>query len=318
MSAKKVITVFGATGAQGGSVVSTFLSDPKLKDNWAVRGTTRDVTKESAKKLAEKGVEVVAADFNDKASLVKAMAGSDTVFAVTNYWEKADQELEEQQGRNLADAAKEAGVKHYIWSSLFNITKLSNGKLSRVYHFDSKAHVEEYVRSLGIPTSFFYPGLYMPNISESLFEQGPAPEHAWTFSLPIAGSSPIALFDPVDTGKYVKAIVLHRDELLGKRLLSATQYLTCEEIVAGFRCVFPESGATARYVAVDEPAFREHMAGTGAPGFIVDALYETFVLLQDFGYFGGASLDETRALVEDHLTTWEDHLRASEKLKDLK
>ncbi|KAI0593673.1 NmrA-like family protein [Biscogniauxia sp. FL1348] len=319
MSAKKIITVFGATGAQGGGVVSTFLSDPKLNDVWAIRGVTRDTTSDSATKLTEKGVEVVSADFNDKASLVRAMTGADTVFAVTNYWEKVDQELEEQQGRNLADAAKDAGVKHYIWSSLFDITQMTNGKLSRVYHFDSKAHVEEYVRTLGIPASFFYPGLYMPNLSESFFTPpSPPTSTTWTFSLPIAGSSPIPLFEPRDTGKYVKVLVQRRDELLGKRLLSASQYLTCEEIVEGFRRVFPEAGGTAHYIAADEAGFRVYMASAGTPELIIDALYDTFALLQDHGYYGGAPLDETHRLVEDHLTTWEEHLKASEKLKDLK
>lgn len=61
------------------------------------------------------------ADLNDKASLVKAIIGSYAVFAVTNYWEKADAELEIQQGKNLADAAKEAGIRHYIWSTLHNV-----------------------------------------------------------------------------------------------------------------------------------------------------------------------------------------------------
>lgn len=59
MSGKKLITVIGATGAQGGSVVETFLTDAKLKNDWVVRGVTRDASKDSAKKLAEKGVEVV-------------------------------------------------------------------------------------------------------------------------------------------------------------------------------------------------------------------------------------------------------------------
>lgn len=59
MSGKKIITVFGATGNQGGSVVETFLNDPKLKNEWAVRGITRDISKDSSKKLAAKGVEVV-------------------------------------------------------------------------------------------------------------------------------------------------------------------------------------------------------------------------------------------------------------------
>lgn len=140
MAAKRIITVFGATGAQGGSVADIFVHDPKLSRDWQVRGVTRDATKDSAKKLASKGVEVVAvsllfsssptarrfvhascqrtllafaeylhapqADLNDKASLVRAMENSAAVFALTNYWDKMDRDLEVQQGRNLADAAK--------------------------------------------------------------------------------------------------------------------------------------------------------------------------------------------------------------------
>jgi uncharacterized protein YbjT (DUF2867 family) len=60
MASKRIITVFGATGAQGGGVVQTFLHDPKLKAAWTVRGVTRDVTKDSAKKLQSQGAEVVA------------------------------------------------------------------------------------------------------------------------------------------------------------------------------------------------------------------------------------------------------------------
>jgi uncharacterized protein YbjT (DUF2867 family) len=123
MSSKKLITVFGSTGTQGGSVVNIFLNDPKLKDEWRVRGVTRDTSKESSKKLASKGVEVVAANMDDIESLKKAMEGSDTVFAVTNYWETMDDKLEVKQGHNLADAAKATGVKHYIFSSLMDVNK---------------------------------------------------------------------------------------------------------------------------------------------------------------------------------------------------
>lgn len=63
------------------------------------------------------------ADFDDKASLVRAMEGAYAVFALTNYWEKLDMQLEIDQGKKLADAAKEAGVQHYIWSSLLNVNK---------------------------------------------------------------------------------------------------------------------------------------------------------------------------------------------------
>lgn len=147
---KKLITVFGATGKQGGSVVQAFLNDPKLQSAWTVRGVSRNAESDSAKKLSAQGVEVVSvcpflffslsprcgvvtgvpptddhiqADLDDKPSLVKAMNGSFAVFAMTNYWEKMDMQLEIDQGKRLADAAKETGVQHYIWSSLLNVNK---------------------------------------------------------------------------------------------------------------------------------------------------------------------------------------------------
>lgn len=143
MPDKKLITIFGATGNQGGSVVQVFLNDPKLKNEWSVRGVSRNAESDSSKKLAAQGVEMVSvslhirissssliqyltsrqADLDDKASLVKTMKGAYAVFTVTNYWEKMDMQLEIQQGKNLADAAKENGVEHYIWSSLLNVTK---------------------------------------------------------------------------------------------------------------------------------------------------------------------------------------------------
>ena len=74
MSGKKLITVFGATGAQGGGVVSMFLTDPKLNQTWAVRGVTRDASKDSAKRLAERGVEIVTVGRHVSSTLTKAAA----------------------------------------------------------------------------------------------------------------------------------------------------------------------------------------------------------------------------------------------------
>ncbi|KAH8205013.1 hypothetical protein TruAng_000896 [Truncatella angustata] len=317
MSAKKIITVFGATGNQGGAVVNTFLSDSKLKDDWTVRGITRDVNKDSSKKLAARGAEVVSADINDKASIVKALAGSHAVFAVTNYWEHLDAKLEVQQGKNIADAAKETNVKLLIWSSLYNITKLSNGVLSDVYHFDSKADVEEYIRELGIPAAFFMPGFYMSNLPGGAFKPSP-PDNAWTLGLPIPPESIFPVYDTSDTGKYVKAAVLNESAVLGKRILGATAYLTGHEIVEGFARVFPDSGKTARYYEVPAEQFRAYMKSQGSPDFVIEEMHQNFRLLNEFGYYGGDSLDWTHSLVEDHLTTWEEFAKNAPGFKDAK
>lgn len=263
MPTKKIITIFGATGLQGGAVVSTFLNDPTLKNEWTVRGVTRDVTKDSALDLAKQGVEMVAADLDDKPSLLEAMKGSHTVFGVTNYWEKGDMQLEIQQGKNLADAAKESGIQHYIWSCVYSATKLSEGKLAHVYHFDGKAEVAEYVETLGIPASYFMPGFYMSNLPGQMFKL--SPDNTYTLGLPIASTAPIPMYDTRDTGIYVKAIVLNKDKLLGKRLLGATSYMTGKEIVDSFKKAFPEAGRTARYVEVPETVYRNDMKSKGVP-----------------------------------------------------
>ncbi|KAI3395717.1 hypothetical protein diail_940 [Diaporthe ilicicola] len=315
MASKKIITVFGATGKQGGSVVRTFLNDPKLKSAWAVRGVSRSVGGDAAKKLSAQGVEMVAADLDDKPSLVKAMTGASAVFTVTNYWEKLDMQLEIQQGKNLADAAKEIGVNHFIWSSLLNISKLTKGKLPHVYHFDSKAMVEDYVRELGVPATFFMPGLFMSNIPGGMLRPLP-PNDEWTLALPVPEDAPFPLFDAAeDTGKWVKAIVLKRDELLGRQVYAATAYVTAAEIVAGFKRVFPEAGATARFLSTSHEQFLGAMTGAGMPEFAAVEMLENMRLLAEGGYFGGKEL--SLDILEDEPTTWEEHLKKHPATKDL-
>jgi uncharacterized protein YbjT (DUF2867 family) len=125
MAGKKLITIIGATGRQGGSVADIFLKDPVLRQNWTVRAVTRDVSKEPAQKLKERGAEVVTVskfvfgnfadmklisliaqgNLDNKSSLEKAFTGADAVFGVTNYWETSDMDAEIQQGKNIVDAA---------------------------------------------------------------------------------------------------------------------------------------------------------------------------------------------------------------------
>ncbi|KAF4934213.1 NmrA-like family domain-containing protein 1 [Colletotrichum fructicola] len=309
MSQKKLITVLGATGKQGSSVVETFLNDPKLNGDWTVRGVTRDTSKEASQRLSGLGVEMVSADLNNKDSLVKAFKGSYAVFAVTNYWESLDMQVEIQQGKNIADAAKETDVKFLIWSSQLNIKKLSNGVLSNLYHFDSKAIVEEYIRELGIPATFFLPGFYMSNVPGAMFRPS-AEDAAWTFALPIPPTAIFPMYYTGDTGKYIKGAVLHEKEVLGKRILGATAYMTGQEIVDGFKRVFPESGKTARYYRLSEDQFRGAMKAQNSPDYVIDEMHQNMRLLDELGYYGGESLDWTHQLVEDRLTSWEEFAKA--------
>ena len=185
-----ILTVVGATGVQGGSVV-----DAALKvGGYKVRAITRNADSEKAKALATRGVEVVTADLNDLASLVKAfqvggslyyltysdnLQGSTAIFAVTDFFEpfassgpEKAVEIETAQGLNLAKAASQnTTLQHYIWSTLPNAKRISDGKWS-VPHFDAKNVVDDYIkRDLGLfaKTTFLWVTFYASNYQFPMF-----------------------------------------------------------------------------------------------------------------------------------------------------
>ena len=139
----KLLTVFGATGQQGGSVVNYVINDPELSKIYKVRGITRDPSCTSAQALQSKGVEVVKADADDKKSLQRALHGTHTVFGVTaTIYDAKLKERELAQGKAMTDAAVASGVQYLIFSTLTNGGKLSGGKIQNLAHFDVKAEIE--------------------------------------------------------------------------------------------------------------------------------------------------------------------------------
>lgn len=119
----KVITVFGATGGQGGGVVSALLKAIDRGESYAVRAVTRNPDGAKARDLKSKGCEVVRCDMDDKASVEEAVGGSYGVFLVTNYWEHFSKEKEIEQGKRVIDVSEALGVKHLIYSGLENVKK---------------------------------------------------------------------------------------------------------------------------------------------------------------------------------------------------
>ncbi|KAI4724794.1 NAD(P)-binding protein [Aureobasidium sp. EXF-10728] len=297
----KLITVFGATGNQGGSVIKHILADTHLSSSFKIRGITRDVNKPAAKALADQGVEVVTADMNDKASVAKAIKGSHTVFLVTNYWESANPDVERSQGINVADAAKEEGIKHLIFSSLINVTEATGGKLDAMQHFDSKADIESHIRSIGVPCTFLLAGYFMSNFA-NMFNKGA--DGVYTFALPISDNAKFPLFDVVnDTGNFVKAILKNAEQLNGKQVLAATAYYTPKQIVADFE---EATGAQMRYVQISGEQFKSYL-----PGFMAEEMLQNHVLLDTTGYYAGASLDESLDLLEEKPVTWKEFVEKS-------
>jgi uncharacterized protein YbjT (DUF2867 family) len=215
----KLITVFGATGNQGGSVIKNILADATLSQEFKIRGITRDASKPAAQDLARKGVEMVTvrikleicrfsnvtkkdqADMNSKPDLTSALEGSHTVFLVTNYWETASRDAEVTQGKNVTDVAKEVGVKHLIFSSLLDVTKTTNGRLSHVPHFDGKAEIENYIRESGLPATFYLPGYFMSNFA-MMVRKGK--DGTLTLAYPVGKGAKFPLIDVAeDTGMFL-------------------------------------------------------------------------------------------------------------------
>jgi len=150
---QKIIAVVGATGQQGGAVVRALQASGQFK----VRALTRNPAKHP--KLAD---EIVLADLNRPETLKDAFAGAHGVFLVTNFWEAfAD---EPKQAVAAVNAAKAAGVQHFIWSTLPNVETISGGKFN-VPHFTLKAKIDSVVREAGfahhtfVIAPFFYQNL---------------------------------------------------------------------------------------------------------------------------------------------------------------
>ena len=174
-----------------------------------------------------------------------------------------------------------------------NVNELTHGAYPNVEHFDSKAAVETYIRSLSIPATFFMPGFFMSNIPGGMMRQLP-PQNAWTIALPMPSDTPIPLFDAgADTGKFVKAILTHRDQVLGKQVMAATKYYTPEDAIATFKELFPEAGKEASFLQTTKEQYKGALAGAGMPEKAQQELYENMAFMHDFGYFGKASLDES-------------------------
>ncbi|KAJ7111470.1 hypothetical protein C8R44DRAFT_633074 [Mycena epipterygia] len=180
MSSPRIVSVFGATGLQGSSVVAALLKDT----TFTPRAITRDATSDAAMKLKARGVEIVQADLYDKASLVSALRGSEAVFGVSVPAEVTSAPAaatEYEQGKNMVDAAKEADVKFFVFSSLPSLAKMSGGKLLGIHLFEGKlpidlrhnmhsqgpadkARIQKYLESSDIPNVTLLLGGFLENL----------------------------------------------------------------------------------------------------------------------------------------------------------
>ncbi|MBI5500780.1 MAG: NmrA/HSCARG family protein [Deltaproteobacteria bacterium] len=162
MTSQRTILITGATGKQGGAVCRALIGS-----DFRLRALTRKPDGESAKALVKAGVELVTGDLDDAVSLRTALDGAWGAFAVQNTWE-AGVEREEEQGHRFARVAREAGVQHFVYSSVGSAERGTG-----IPHFDNKYRVEGTVRSLGFPSHVILrPVFFMENLTSPWFLQG--------------------------------------------------------------------------------------------------------------------------------------------------
>ena len=152
----KIIAVTGATGQQGGAVARKLLAD-----GWKVRALTREVNKPAAQELKTLGAEIVPGDMEDRAQLDAAFQGAYGVFSVQNFWlPNVGFEGEIRQGKNVADAAKAAGVSHLVYSSVGAAHRGVGQK-----HFESKWIIEQHIQALGVAYTILRPAAFFENFN---------------------------------------------------------------------------------------------------------------------------------------------------------
>ena len=290
----KIIAVVGATGVQGGGLARAIQAEPN--SGFSVRAITRDPNKDNAKALAAKGAEVVSANLDDVESLKKAFAGAHGVFAVTNFWEHFSAEKEKAQAKNIADAAKAAGVKHVVWSTLEDTRQFMSAddkrmpmlqEKYRVPHFDAKAEANAYFS--GVPatmlvTSFYWDNLFMFGLAPKKGDDG---AYSWAFPM---GNAKLAGIAGEDIGKCAFGIFKAGEQYIGKTVGIAGEFLTIDQM--GQSLSKNLGLGTVKYNAVEPDVYRSW----GFPG--ADEMGNMFQADRDFEkqMMANRNLDEARKL----------------------
>jgi len=295
MTDKKIIAVVGATGAQGGGLVRAILNDPK--GGFTARAITRDTKSDKARELAQLGADLVAADIDDEASVKKALEGVQGAFCVTFFWEHFSPEKEIAQVQNMAEAAKAAGVKHVIWSTLEDTRQwvpLTDNRMPtlkgkyKVPHFDGKGESNKLFTNLDVPTTFMLASFYWDNLI--FFGMGPkkGPDGKLAITFPM-GDKKLPGIAAEDIGKCAYGIFKKGDEFIGKTVGIAGEHLTGTQMAAALTQAI---GREVRYNDVPPDVYR----ALGFPG--ADDLGNMFQFKRDFQeyYCGVRNVNFARTL----------------------
>jgi len=273
----KTILVVGATGHQGGAVVEAL-----LRTDFSVRALVRNMGSDEAQALRKRGVEMVLADLDDYGSLIHSMDGTYGVFSMLNFMDAGVQK-EEERGKRVADAAKEAAVQHFIYSSVGGAERNTG-----IPHFESKWHVEQHIRMLELPFSVVRPTTFMTNLMES-----PANMRFGMFSrMRGENMKPLQMIAVQDIGKWVAHMFLNHERFLGKAVEIAGDEVDFTKMMTAYQKVYGKTPMDLQPPPQPAPA---------APSTFVSGDFEKMInWINTYGY--KADLEMNRREIPDLLT----------------
>ena len=276
---ERLIVVAGATGKQGGAVARSLLDR-----GFRIRALTRNPQKPEAQALTDRGAEVVQGDMEDRSSMERALEGAYGVFSVQNFWETG-YDSEVQQGKTVADAAKAAGVEHFVYSSVGSAHRQTG-----IPHFESKWEAENHAREIGLPYTILRPVFFMQN-----WEMMRGMVLGGTLAQPLDPDKPFQQVAVEDIGAYAAIAFENPDRWIGREVDLAGDEPTMPEIAETLGRVI---GREVSYYQVPWNQFEEQM------GKEFTVQYRWF---NDVGYEA-----DIAALRQEYpeLTTFERYLRS--------
>ncbi|WP_433560708.1 NmrA/HSCARG family protein [Nocardia sp. CA-151230] len=212
------IAVTGATGAQGGATARALLTK-----GHHVRALTRFPDSPAALALRELGAQIRFADFDDRESLNAALAGVDSLFAVTTPFD-TDTTVETRHGKALIDAAAAAGIDHVVFTSAAHADRDTG-----IPHYDSKYAIEQHLCDSGVPWTILGPAAFMDNYATGWTLDG---LREGTFAWPMPADQPLTLICAEDIGAFAAHTLDRRGEFLGRRIDIAADELTPAQIAS--------------------------------------------------------------------------------------
>ena len=283
VNSDKTVLVTGATGRQGGAVIRHML--PK---GWKLRALTFKADGFAVQELTDQGIEVVKGDMEDPASLERAMRGVYGAYSVQDFW-SVGAKREVQQGRNMADAAKKAGVEHLVYGSVGGAERKSG-----IDHWESKCAVENYIRKLGLPATMIRPAAFMENYYIDQVEIGILKGKLMD---PIRADKTYQTIASSDIGAFVALAFERPKEFIGVELEIAGSQLTNPEAAEIFSRVL---GKPVKFQKLPMPIVRLLLG---------KEFYQMFRWFNRAGFKADIPALRTR-YPEIHLQTLEEWLRA--------